>query len=304
MADSNWQELVARELGVTLCKWQPVGGGDFAQSYSAVVSTLQANASNAHGLIVGDVIFIKTHANPPPNHFTTEATGLQWLFDTGTVRVPAVLGVSDEIPFLALKWVDETRQPGHPDLKQGERDFGRQLAAMHKSPLVRFGRADQKTTGSLGLPNEPCSSWSEFYSTQRLLPLSQIASARSTFTAKTITDIERVAHRLDEFIDHDAPASLLHGDLWAGNRLIDLQGNSWVIDPACHGGHREFDLAMMRLFGGYLADCFEAYHEAYPLDSGWQERVPLHQLAPLIVHAIKFGSSYVGPTQQALARYL
>ena len=78
-------------------------------------------------------------------------------------------------------------------------------------------------------------------------------------------------------------------------------GRSWLIDPAAHGGHREFDLAMMRLFGGFGDACFAAYAEVSPLADGWPERVPLHQLAPLVVHAIKFGSSYVSPTLQALS---
>ncbi|MEX2625882.1 MAG: fructosamine kinase family protein, partial [Ilumatobacteraceae bacterium] len=97
----------------------------------------------------------------------------------------------------------------------------------------------------------------------------------------------------------EAPARL-HGDLWAGNRLVDRQGRSWLIDPAAHGGHREFDLAMMRLFGGYGQDCFAAYAETFPLADGWEARVPLHQLAPLVVHAIKFGGGYVAATARAL----
>ena len=99
------------------------------------------------------------------------------------------------------------------------------------------------------------------------------------------------------------PPARLHGDLWAGNRLVDGRGRSWLIDPAAHGGHREFDLAMMRLFGGFDSECFAAYEEVGPLAPGWEERVPLHQLAPLAVHAIKFGGSYVRATVDALAHY-
>ncbi|MEZ5139333.1 MAG: fructosamine kinase family protein [Acidimicrobiales bacterium] len=92
----------------------------------------------------------------------------------------------------------------------------------------------------------------------------------------------------------------MHGDLWAGNRLVDRAGRSWLIDPAAHGGHREFDLAMMRLFGGFEEACFAAYDEARPLAEGWRERVPLHQLAPLIVHAVKFGGGYRAAAAAAL----
>ena len=95
----------------------------------------------------------------------------------------------------------------------------------------------------------------------------------------------------------------MHGDLWAGNRLVDERGDSWLIDPAAHGGHREFDLAMMRLFGGFGDACFAAYAELHPLAAGWEDRVALHQIAPLVVHAIKFGGHYVGAAESAIARY-
>jgi fructosamine-3-kinase len=114
--------------------------------------------------------------------------------------------------------------------------------------------------------------------------------------------LERVAGSLDRFDTGEAPARL-HGDLWAGNRLVDATGRSWLIDPAAHGGHREFDLAMMRLFGGFSSECFEAYETRHPLSPNWQERVPLHQIAPLVVHAIKFGGGYVAAATAAIAHY-
>ena len=110
-----------------------------------------------------------------------------------------------------------------------------------------------------------------------------------------------MADRLPELGGPTEPPARLHGDLWAGNRLVGADGENWLIDPAAHGGHREFDLAMMRLFGGFGADCFAAYADVFPLADGWERRVPLHQLAPLAVHAIKFGGAYVGATQHALA---
>ncbi len=118
----------------------------------------------------------------------------------------------------------------------------------------------------------------------------------------TITDLELLASRLAAF-DTGEPPARLHGDLWAGNRLVGIDGRSWLIDPAAHGGHREFDLAMMRLFGGFAGECFAAYAEAYPLEAGWEDRVALHQIAPLVVHAIKFGGGYVGSATAAIARY-
>ena len=118
-----------------------------------------------------------------------------------------------------------------------------------------------------------------------------------------IADLDRLVSRLDRF-DDGAPPSRLHGDLWAGNRLVGLDGESWLIDPAAHGGHREFDLAMMHLFGGFSSEVVDGYHAASALADGWQDRVELHQIAPLVVHAIKFGGSYIGAATRAIPRYV
>ena len=104
--------------------------------------------------------------------------------------------------------------------------------------------------------------------------------------------------RVEEFTGPPESPARIHGDLWRGNVLADPSGTPWVIDPAAHGGHRETDLAMMRLFGGFGERCYAAYHEAFPLADGWRERVALHQLHPLLVHCVLFGGAYV---DQALA---
>lgn len=261
-----------------------VSGGDVAAAYRAELGD-------------GRHAFVKTHHDPPAGFFTTEAAGLRWLGDAGSIRVPDVLAVSDDPPFLALEWIDEGR-PGPTT----EADLGRDLARLHRAGAASFGREDRRTTGSRGLPNEPCETWTEFYATQRLLPLARLASEARALPDTAVDDLGRVAHRLAELGGPPEPPARLHGDLWAGNRIVDRDGRSWLIDPAAHGGHREFDLAMMRLFGGYGAACFAAYDEVHPLADGWEARVPLHQLAPLAVHAIKFGGGYVASTEQALAQ--
>lgn len=257
------------------------------------------SALQAQPLKPGDRLFIKTHAEPPPRHFTTEANGLRWLAEVPGLSIPAVLGVDDDPPWLALSWISEGRANART-----ESDLGESLAQLHQAPCPHFGRADRRSTGSLGLPNEPCVSWADFYATQRLLPLAAIAAERAALSTRTLGRIEKLAGQLAEFEDASVSASRLHGDLWAGNRLVDTDGRSWLIDPACHGGHREFDLAMMRLFGGFSEDCHAAYQAALPLAVGWQERIALHQLAPLIVHSIKFGSAYVASTEAALDRFV
>ncbi len=263
-----------------------VHGGDVALAYRCELAD-------------GRRVFAKTHLRPPPGFFSTEASGLTWLAAPAVVPVAEVLAVSDGDPaFLALSWIDTGG--GRPD----EARLGRQLAALHRAGAPCFGRTDRRTTGSRALPNEPTNDWAEFYASCRLLPLARMAREADALAASTIAELEALAGRLDRFGAADEGPARLHGDLWAGNRLVDRRGTSWLIDPAAHGGHREFDLAMMRLFGGFSPACFAAYQEVFPLAEGWEDRVPLHQIAPLVVHAIKFGGGYGPAATAAIARYV
>ncbi|HUF98474.1 MAG TPA: fructosamine kinase family protein [Ilumatobacter sp.] len=283
MADpSEISTVVAHALDVDVVAAVRLGGGDVAESFRVELAD-------------GRSVFAKTHRDPPPHFFTTEAAGLEWLRAADAALVAEVLAVGDDPAHLVLGWIDETRHS-----RADDEVFGRQLAAVHRAGAPSFGRADRRTTGSLGVPNDPCDTWAEFYAERRLLPLAQLAMDRHVLPAATVRELEAVAARLDQFGAADEPPSRLHGDLWAGNRVVDTEGRSWLIDPAAHGGHREFDLAMMQLFGGFAPETFVGYQDAHPLADGWRDRVPLHQLAPLTVHAIKFGGGYVAATQRAL----
>jgi fructosamine-3-kinase len=284
--DDRLRAAIEGDLGATIVNARRVHGGDVAIAY-------------ALDLDDGRRAFAKTHPAAPPNFFTTEAVGLEWLRAPDVISVPAVLAVSDEPPNrLVLEWIDE----GGRATEQTEAVLGTALAALHAAGAPAFGREDRRTTGSRGLPNEPCATWPEFYRENRLLPLARLARDENALPTRAITQLEHVAGRLEGF-DAAEPPARLHGDLWAGNRLVDVRQRSWLIDPAAHGGHREFDLAMMRLFGGFSARCFSAYEEVSPLAPGWQDRVALHQIAPLVVHAIKFGGGYVAAAREAIAAY-
>ena len=283
--DDALRGAIEADLGARVARAVPVHGGDVARAYAVDLDDDRR-------------VFAKTHPSAPPGFFTTEATGLAWLRATDAVAVPEVLAVSDDAPNrLVLEWIDEGRARS-----TGERDLGAGLARMHRAGAPAFGREDRRSTGSRGLPNEPCATWSEFYASNRLWPLARLARDGGALAPSTIADLERLAGRLDS-VDTGEPPARLHGDLWAGNRLVAADGRSWLIDPAAHGGHREFDLAMMRLFGGFGDDCFDAYVEEYPLEPGWEGRVALHQIAPLVVHAIKFGGGYVSGATAAIAQY-
>jgi fructosamine-3-kinase len=285
--DDTLRAAIERDLGTAILDARRVHGGDVAIAYALDLGD-------------GRRVFAKTHPAAPPDFFTTEAAGLEWLRAPAVIPVPAVLAVSDEPPNrLVLEWIDE----GGRATEQIEAALGTALAALHAAGAPAFGREDRRTTGSRGLPNEPCATWPEFYRENRLLPLARLAREADALPTSAIVQLERVARRLEDVGAADEPPARLHGDIWAGNRLVDARGRSWLIDPAAHGGHREFDLAMMRLFGGFGARCFSAYEDVSPLASGWQDRVALHQIAPLVVHAIKFGGRYVAAARHAIAAY-
>ncbi len=284
--DAALRAALEEAVGSAIRSTAPVHGGDVAVAYRL-------------DLADGRRVFAKTHLAPPPGFFTTEAAGLTWLREAGAVPVPEVLAVADDEPsHLVLEWIDRGGSRAGT-----EAELGRSLAALHAAGAPCFGREDRRTTGSRALPNEPSSTWAEFYATCRLLPLARLARDGGALPEAACAALEDVARRLDTIFPTIEPPARLHGDLWAGNRLVDAAGRSWLIDPASHGGHREFDLAMMRLFGGFGGDCFAAYEEVASLEPGWPERVGLHQLAPLAVHAIKFGGGYVAATVDALRQY-
>jgi fructosamine-3-kinase len=277
---------VEQALGSAVQRSAPLHGGDVAAAYRVE-------------LVDGRRVFIKTHRSPPPGFFSTEAAGLTWIRDARAVNVPSVLAVSDGAPpLLALSWIERGSARAVT-----EADLGRRLAALHRAGAPCFGREDGRTTGSRALPNEPATTWAEFYATSRLLPLARLAAEADALGPATIDRLRTLAGQLAAVGGPVEPPARLHGDLWAGNRLVDTHGRSWLIDPASHGGHREFDLAMMRLFGGFGDDCFAAYEEVHPLADGWADRVALHQIAPLVVHAVKFGGGYAGAAAAAIERY-
>ena len=161
----------------------------------------------------------------------------------------------------------------------------------------------QARIGSLRLPNEPSADWVSFYAERRLLPLARIAAERGALSGSGVAAVERVCERLEQLAGPSEPPARLHGDLWSGNVYADSDGRPWLIDPSAYGGHREVDLAMLRLFGAPSERVFAAYEEVTPLADGWRERVGLWQLLPLLVHAVLFGGSYCAEAERMAKNY-
>jgi fructosamine-3-kinase len=281
-----------------------------AAAVGAALGTEVAGAEAVHGgsinralrltLADGRVAFVKHHPDAPPGVFRAEADGLSWLAEAGALRTPQVLAVADDgggPRFLALEWV----APGRPDPEA----FGRGLAGLHRAGAAAFGWDRDNFIGPLPQRNDPVpGGWPEFYAARRLLPMAEQAVAAGTLDVRFLADLEHLRARLPDLAGDPEPPARLHGDLWGGNAILGAEGGPAVVDPAVHGGHREVDLAMMRLFGGFPAAVFAAYDEALPLAPGHADRVDLWQLYPLLVHVVLFGGGYAGQTRRALARYV
>ena len=270
----------ASALGVRVTGADPVGGGCISPAYRLACAD-------------DTLIFLKTApAEAPAGLLEQEASSLRQIAQTGTVRVPAVLGVTPA--WLALEWLEPARGS-----TAGWADLGRSLARLHRSQAAQFGRDGANCIGALRQSNEWMSDWPSFWRTQRLQP--QVRLAASALGPAAVTRFERLCDGLDERLAaaaEDGP-SLLHGDLWSGNVHFTDEGGA-LIDPSSYYGHREVDLAMAALFGGFPASFFDAYSAEWPLQPGAESRRPIYQLYYLLVHVNLFGSGYIAQTLRLL----
>jgi len=265
---------------------RPVGGGDINEAFQVLLAD-------------GSEAFVKTRAEPGAGEYAAEAAGLSWLAEPGALRTPRVLDLDER--YLALQWV-----PGGRLDEVGAEELGQGLAATHAAGAPCFGDPGgigPARFGALQLSNESCEHWPAFYAERRLLPLARRAHGSGALSAAGASAVARVCERLPELVGPAEPPARLHGDLWSGNVMADADGRPWLIDPSAYGGHREVDLAMLRLFGAPSPRVLDAYLERAPLAHGWQERVELYQLLPLLVHAVLFGGTYGSSAERVARRY-
>lgn len=263
----------------------PVGGGSINNTFK--LSTDQT------------VFFLKANSRLRyPKMFELERDGLDILRSSDSFRIPEVFLVDDhdDMAFLVMEFVAEGSKG-----KSFWPDFSAKLASLHRTAADAFGYARDNYIGRLPQSNSWSSHWTEFFIEQRLEP--QLRMAGNLFSKKDFLAFEKLFHRLDALLPEESPA-LLHGDLWGGNYLADESGDPVLIDPAVYYGHREVDLAMMQLFGGFSQEVFEHYQREFPLEPGWKERVDLHNLYPLLVHLNLFGGSYLQSVRASLKKYL
>lgn len=255
----------------------------------------------------GRRVFVKTRSDADAETFAIEADGLAWLRgglranDDTRLLVPDVIAVIGSPHALVLSAFEPATAT-----RASDEALGRGLAQLHASMPTdaAYGYDRGTDLATIRFENTPTHDWPTFYAERRLLPLLARAEERGVATTRMRQGVERVVARLPELVGPTERAARLHGDLWSGNASIDAAGRPVIFDPAVFAGHREIDLAMMQLFGGFSARVFAAYDEVWPRAEGHERRVLLYQLLPLLAHVVLFGESYVGNVEAALTALL
>lgn len=246
--------------------------------------------------------FIKMNdANLYPEMLVTEAKGLQLLAGANCIQTPKIIntGIINDFQYLLLEYIDAGQKPSNTFWEV----FGRNIAALHQTTNDHFGLHYNNYIGTLPQINEPCIHFENFYSNQRILPIAEQLAQLNELNADAMKSIGKFCQKLPELIPNEAPA-LLHGDLWGGNYLVTSFGTPCFIDPAPYFGCREIDIAMTMLFGGFHSVMYDSYQHYYPMLSGWQQRIPIFHVYPLLVHARMMGGGYAWEAMQIIKRYI
>jgi len=270
---------------------RPVGGGSINDAYRLDTSE--------------GPFFVKVDPGGSPDMFAAEADGLGRLRATGVVRVPEVIATAEvdgpggrNASYILLEWVEHGLAT-----ESYWAALGRSLAALHRHRAPTFGLERDNYIGRLKQVNTPHDHWAEFFVACRLEPQVRMARDHGRIGDGGVLRAERLFTRVEQLFPPEPPA-LLHGDLWSGNVLCDAHGLPVLIDPAVYHGHREMDIAMTKLFGGFEADFYSAYNDAWPLETDWEERTDLCNLYPLLVHVNLFGGGYVQQVEAVLKRFV
>jgi len=267
---------------VHLRAYEKIYGGDINQSYRLAMSETD--------------YFIKINTINNKDMFDKEAIGLQILIDSNSFVIPQVYqsGTFENHSFLLMEYIESLTAGSNPV------NFAENLARLHQNSADYYGLNTDNYIGEVPQINTKSGNWITFYTQNRLAY--QVRLGQKLIPVQLQSRFEKLYHKLPEILYTEKP-SLLHGDLWNGNYFYNRQGQAVLFDPAVYYGHREVDLAMMSLFGGFEKEIYYKYNEIFPLESGWKERLKIYQLYPLLVHVNLFGSSYLSAIEQILRQF-
>lgn len=285
MKQNNISSIVEEKIGKRILSLSPLGGGSISTAYKAE-------------LLDNSLVFIKVSPQFP-DMFVKEANGLRELEKAKAIRIPQVFYASEEI--LILEYLPSLSPSNR---KKFFEEFGQQFADMHRHSNSLFGFYEDNYIGSTPQKNTPhMTSWREFYWQNRLLFQFHLAEQNGYVDSSLRKYFSQLEKKLTDFIPDDGePPALLHGDLWGGNYLCTTNDTPVIIDPAVYYGHREADLGMTLLFGGFSEPFYSAYNEVYPLQPGWQKRMEVYKLYHLFNHLNLFGEGYYGQVVETVRK--
>jgi protein-ribulosamine 3-kinase len=259
----------------------------FAESKQAYGGCI--NDSRIVSLKDGRQFFIKTHpqANSFPDLFKTEFKALQLLAEPNVIHVPKPIVYDDD--FIVMEVFKEGQKAN-----DWQEQMGRRLAELHKATQnAQYGFEENNYIGTTRQINSWSDNWLKFWREQRLGYQLKLFSEKTSKEDPLLKAGEQLLNKLDSLIgDITEPAVLLHGDLWSGNAAANEKGEPVIFDPASYYGHREVEIGMMRMFGGFDTRCEAAYAEVWPLQEGAEERINVYRLYHELNHLNVFGSSY------------
>jgi protein-ribulosamine 3-kinase len=286
-----------------ICKLlKPVFGQEVKVQSSSQTEGGCINQTHILQLTNGERVFLKQNSHPPVDFFAIEAKGLDILRQAVKgPRIPKPLAWqdSDKPTFLILEYIEKSS----PTLDFPV-CFARSLAELHRNTHHSFGLDHDNYIGSTPQNNTQDTDGIAFFRDQRLGYQQELARKSGKLPVSIDKSLSKLCDRLENYLDisGEKPA-LLHGDLWSGNYFPDRDQTPCIFDPAVYFGLREADLAMTELFGRLPQQFYDAYHDTFPLNPGYEERKDLFNLYHLLNHLNLFGGSYLSSVEQVLKKY-